>query len=203
MMKSRENIILLLLFLLIVMNIFFLKDDYYKLFNKESFDSYGNNYSHTVDLPINTNYSCKNMCGSNAKCILTGEQCTSDIDCYGCKPKSKSKKKNQPSKSVKSYNDNGKLTDAFTPNFSVLTNDIGTKTYFFEDKINSPAFYYNKGINTWRDTFNIEQQLYDKRYKYNDSSKIHNLSKIRNYKAIPTLSGEFLVIEPQASNATL
>jgi hypothetical protein len=178
------------------MNFFFLKDDYYKLFNKESFDSYdGNNYSNTVDLPINTTYSCKNMCGSNAICILTGEQCTSDIDCYGCRPKSK--KKNQTSKSVNSYKDNKKLTEAFTSTFSVLTNDIGTKTYFFEDKINSPALYYNKGINTWRDTFNKEQELYDKRYKYNSSSKIHK------YKTSPTLSGEFLVVGPQASNATL
>ena len=46
-------------------------------------------YSHTVNLPINDPVSCKNFCGPNAKCLLTGEQCTSDIDCQGCVPKSK------------------------------------------------------------------------------------------------------------------
>lgn len=40
--------------------------------------------SHTVDLPINTTVDCKNMCGPLNRCSITGEQCTSDIDCYGC-----------------------------------------------------------------------------------------------------------------------
>lgn len=40
--------------------------------------------SHNVDQPINTKRSCKNMCGPLARCSITGEQCTSDVDCYGC-----------------------------------------------------------------------------------------------------------------------
>ena len=43
--------------------------------------------SHTVNLPINTTFSCKNVCGSLNRCLITGEQCSSDIDCYGCQPK--------------------------------------------------------------------------------------------------------------------
>ena len=42
--------------------------------------------THTVNLPINTTYSCKNMCGPYGKCSITGERCLSDIDCFGCKP---------------------------------------------------------------------------------------------------------------------
>ena len=46
---------------------------------KESSDT-----SHTVNLPINTTISCENMCGPLNRCSITGQQCTSDIDCYGC-----------------------------------------------------------------------------------------------------------------------
>ena len=58
--KNAEKIILVLLFLLILLNSYSLKEGY-------------GNYSDTVDLPINTKYSCKNMCGPQAICSLTGE----------------------------------------------------------------------------------------------------------------------------------
>jgi len=77
--KNGEKIIFMLLFLFIILNCFSLKEGY-------------NNYSDNVDLPINTKYSCKNMCGPHATCSLTGEQCTSDIDCYGCQPTNQTKK---------------------------------------------------------------------------------------------------------------
>ena len=182
--KNGEKIILLLLFLLIILNGFYLKEGY-------------DNYSHTVNLPINTKYSCKNMCGPQAICSLTGEQCTSDIDCYGCRPK-KHKKKNI-TKDVDGYDDNGKLTDNMTPDYSILTSDIGTQAYYFKDKVESPALYYNKGVNTWRETFDEEQYLYDKRY----NPSIYYTQFIPSYKARPTLSGEFMVVGPAASNATL
>jgi hypothetical protein len=43
-------------------------------------------YSHTVNLPINDPVSCKNFCGPKSQCLLTREQCTSDVDCQGCNP---------------------------------------------------------------------------------------------------------------------
>ena len=57
----------------------------------EKFDTsssdYGNpKFSHTVDLPLTTTYTCRNMCSSQSKCYLTGGNCTSDIDCFGCNP---------------------------------------------------------------------------------------------------------------------
>lgn len=36
--------------------------------------------THTVNLPLTTNFSCSNMC-INARCSKTKEQCLSDIDC--------------------------------------------------------------------------------------------------------------------------
>ena len=42
--------------------------------------------NHTVDLPLNTKYNCSNMCGPLSRCAISGEQCTSDVDCYGCTP---------------------------------------------------------------------------------------------------------------------
>lgn len=45
--------------------------------------------SHTVNLPINTTYECENKCMPPARCSITGQQCSSDIDCCGCNPNSK------------------------------------------------------------------------------------------------------------------
>ena len=41
-------------------------------------------YSHNVNLPINDPISCKNFCGPKSQCLITREQCTSDVDCKGC-----------------------------------------------------------------------------------------------------------------------
>lgn len=190
--KYINNIILVLLLFVILLNMVSLKEGY-------------DNYSHTVNLPINTKYSCKNMCGPQATCSITGEQCTSDIDCYGCRPTKKKRKgkrrmnDNHNYDNVIPFDDNGKLTDNVTPSYSTLTSDIGTHAYYFENKINSPALYYNKGINTWRETFDEEKLLYDKRY----NPSIFFTQFIPSYHATPTLTGEFMVVGPYASNATI
>ena len=62
----------------------------------ECFSSNSPLYSHTVNLPITDPVDCKNFCGPNAKCLITNEQCTSDIDCYGCTPSSKPNIENPP-----------------------------------------------------------------------------------------------------------
>ena len=46
-------------------------------------------FSHTVDLPLTTTYTCHNMCSSQSNCYLTGGNCTSDVDCPGCNPTKK------------------------------------------------------------------------------------------------------------------
>ena len=69
-------------------------------------DSENINNSHNVDQPINTTISCQNVCGPLSRCYITGEQCTSDVDCFGCMPKN-----------VGGQNDSGKLTVGITPRY--------------------------------------------------------------------------------------
>jgi hypothetical protein len=74
---------------------------YFKINNgaigQENFDKYRSYYTdlglpgtnHTVNLPINTTFECENKCMPPARCSITGEQCSTDIDCCGCNPNAK------------------------------------------------------------------------------------------------------------------
>jgi hypothetical protein len=149
--------------------------------------------THTINLPINTDYTCQNVCGPLARCSMTGEQCATDVDCPGCNQQYN--KYPNKSKSVSGYDDSGKLTTEMTPTFSTLISDIGTHASL----INSSAkpVQYNIGYNTWRKSFDQGTQLFNKR---ND---LGPLSLMPKYPARPTLSGEFTDIGPLASNADL
>jgi len=50
-------------------------------------NSYKVNYIHsnTIDLPAMSKYTCDNWCGPKSQCLLSREQCFSDVDCKGCK----------------------------------------------------------------------------------------------------------------------
>jgi hypothetical protein len=39
-----------------------------------------NEYSHSVDMPLNNSEGCQNAC-YNSKCSKTGKQCSTDVDC--------------------------------------------------------------------------------------------------------------------------
>ena len=157
-----------------------------------------NSTSHTVDLPLTTTYSCKNMCGPQARCSITGQQCTADIDCPGCQPKISGIKTQSSNKSIPADNDAGKLTVGVTPQYSSLTTDMGTKalTILGKDfsKTPSPTF----GINTWRDDFDTEQKLFDKRYK-----PPADLKGLPSYPPRYSVTGDFIEDGPLASNAAL
>jgi hypothetical protein len=137
--KYKNNIIVFLIigFILFIIYSFTLKILYCST-NKESYSNYIDYYnktyndpaySHTVDLPLTTTYTCNNMCGSQSKCYLTGDQCTSDTDCPGCKIPIPSYKEYN-SKNVKGNNNAGKY-DYLVPQYSNLTNDIGTKAKLY------------------------------------------------------------------------
>ena len=124
--KTVANIILLVISVFMFMGIikwgnYLIKTKQCKGIFKEGFDMYAQptidlgtpETSHTVNLPINTTFSCKNMCGPLARCSKTGEQCTSDVDCYGCQPKVYEPA--YDTKAVGGQNDAGKLTDGVTP----------------------------------------------------------------------------------------
>jgi hypothetical protein len=72
------------IFFLLIVLFSFLFVAFYDMKKKEGFSG----YSHTVNLPINTSMTCENTCGPPNRCSVTGEQCTSDVDCYGCQTQS-------------------------------------------------------------------------------------------------------------------
>lgn len=152
--------------------------------------------SHTVDLPLTTTYSCQNFCGPTARCSITGQQCFADIDCPGCQPYVPPLTDNEK-KNIKGNNDAGKLTVGTTPTYSVLTTDMGTQAKMLLNKKFSKAPSADFGINVWRDDFNEEEKLFDKRYKPG------KLEYMPNYPQRYSLTGEFIEEGPLASNATL
>jgi len=203
-MKAYKTIllwILTILFIVLVMSygIYLIKNGYIK----ETFSSFavtdtGSPYtSHNVPQPINTKFSCKNMCGPLARCSITGEQCTSDVDCFGCVPKIETPIKK--TRDVGGQNDAGKLTGGVTPTYSTLTTDIGTQAALVEpgDELKR-APQYNQGVNLWRARFDNGYKLFDERYK-----PPKDLVYEPVYESRFTLSGEFMDGGPIASNAYL
>ena len=198
-MKKKELVILglgfiSLVLLLIIFNWvnYLTKND----FIVESFFSEKINGSPNVNLPLNTTYSCKNFCSPSSRCVKTGQQCFTDADCPGCQPFSPPLSKMKNTKNIRGENDAGKLTSQQYPNFSKLTTDIGTQAKIFRSsnvKKRAPQPAY--GTNLWRGKFDIEQEMFDERYKP------PNLINMPNYPYRYTLSGEFLTDGPLASNS--
>jgi hypothetical protein len=194
-------------FFLVLILFLFLFFSLYSSQERENFDTYlqplidtgSPSTNHTVNLPINTDYDCENKCSPLQRCYKTGEQCSSDIDCYGCNPYSKRK---QPliDKVVGGENEAGKLTTSFTPTFSSLTTDIGTQAKIINKKsMFEPAPAYNQGVNLWKKTFDVGMELHDIRY----NPSYEQTQFIPKYPERKTLSGEFEDNGPLASNAYL
>ena len=155
--------------------------------------------THTVDLPLNTTYSCKNFCApATARCAITGQQCMADIDCCGCNPGDPDiKSKSTPN--VPGENDAGKLTWGVTPTYSTLTTDIGTQAKLFTSnkKKLEPPPQASFGVNTWSSAVNNGEKLFDKRYKP------VGLKDMPNYDKRYSATGKFKDDGPLASNAYL
>jgi len=152
-------------------------------------------YSHTVDLPINTTYSCKNFCSPTARCAITGEQCFTDIDCPGCQPYSPPLPRSKGC--VPGDNDAGKLTVGVTPQYSPLTSGYGTYETILTNNVNEKPAQANFGINTWKASFSEGEKLFNARYKPS------GLQFMENYPEQYTTTGEFLTDGPLPSNAYL
>jgi len=151
--------------------------------------------SHTVDLPLTTTYSCKNFCGPNARCAITGQQCSADIDCPGCQPYSPPLK--GFSGCVPGDNDAGKLTWGVTPQYSPLTSGYGTHEAVITSDMNSKPSMANFGVDTWSSEFNQDYSLFNKRYRPS------GLKNMPNYSERYSLTGQFIEDGPYASNAPL
>jgi hypothetical protein len=151
--------------------------------------------SDTVNLPLTTTYSCRNFCGPNSRCAITGQQCSADIDCPGCQPYSPPLPKE--SECIPGENDAGKLTFGKTPQYSTLTTDIGTQAALYTSNKFSPTPSASLGVNVWRTSFDQGQQLFDQRYKP------QGLQYSPNYQNRYSITGEFNDDGPLASNAYL
>ena len=148
--------------------------------------------SHTVNLPLNTTYSCKNFCGPNSRCAITGQQCFYDIDCPGCQPYSPPLSKTTGC--IPGNNDAGKLTSGVTPTYSPLTSGYGTKERVITKDLYAKPSQASFGSDTWGQSFNEGQELYNKRYKPNQ------LQFMPNYPAMYSITGEFTNDGPLPSN---
>ena len=150
------------------------------------------NTSHTVDLPLNTTYSCNNFCGPTARCALTSQQCSTDIDCPGCQPYT------PPLSSLKDCipgnNDAGKLTVGVTPTYSSLTSGYGTRERIVTKNLYSQPSQANFGYDNWGSSFNQGQKLFNQRYKPKQSQFMPN------YPPMYSLTGEFIGDGPLPSN---
>jgi hypothetical protein len=151
--------------------------------------------SYTVNLPLTTTYSCRNFCGPNSRCAITGQQCTADLDCPGCQPYSPPLTKD--SVCIPGENDAGKLTFGKTPQYSALTTDIGTQAALYSSNKFSPSPSASLGVNVWRTSFEQGQKLFDQRYKP------QGLQYTPNYQNRYSVTGEFNDDGPLASNAYL
>lgn len=161
--------------------------------NQVSQEKYDGSTSHTVDLPLTTSYTCKNFCGPNSRCSITGQQCFTDIDCPGCQPYVPPLKKTD--NCVPGDNDAGKLTLGVTPQYSSLTSGYGTQETIITPNMYSKPDQPNFGVDVWMGKFNEDNKLFDKRYKPS------GLQFMPNYPKKYTLSGDFIDDGPYASNA--
>ena len=158
--------------------------------------------SHNVDLPLNTEYSCKNWCGPNSQCLITREQCTSDVDCQGCQPLNT----NNPivsSDDVPGDNDAGKLTWNQTPQYSPLTAGYGTGTtaYIINRNADVPLTY--EGIDTWGPSYNAGVELLDDKLSWIYSKDPNKYKNLPQYPIETTTTGLFWGVGPTPANAYL
>jgi len=145
--------------------------------------------NHTVDLPLNNTYSCKNFCGPTSRCFITGQQCFTDIDCPGCQPYSPPLKKTDDC--IPGNNEAGKLTVGVTPQYSSLTSGYGTQEKIISSKNPTKP---NFGVDVWSNYFNEGLNFFNKRYKPNQQKYMPN------YKPYYSITGEFIGDGPLPSN---
>jgi hypothetical protein len=197
--SKKKYITLFLIFVSFILFYVIFKWIDYLVGNRYIIETFTNNTSHTVDLPLTNTYSCTNFCGPTARCAITGHQCFADTDCPGCQQNTTDMSNNHVTNTViPGENDAGKLTWGVTPQYSTLTTDIGTQAKLItKDKFSKPV-KPNFGIDTWKSSFDQSKQLFDERYK-----PPNNIQFMPTYPNRYSLSGVFIEEGPIASNAYL
>lgn len=177
-------------------------------------------YSRNVNMPINDPISCKNFCGPKNQCLLTREQCTSDIDCYGCNP-GQTPRDSCVTKDVNPYDATGKLGQNQGLQYSPLTTGYNNHNVNFaeiyEGSKDAELTVPYQGVDIWTDSFNKGLELYNKKResaeKYSEGvsnaiplasqSKLSPIVHAPKYPTTISLTGQFYETTPPASNATL
>jgi hypothetical protein len=199
---NYKNILLAIFTIILLFFIFYWIDylsnnGYIILKLKEGFENVireSKDTSHTVNLPINTNYTCQNFCGPTARCSITGQQCAADIDCPGCMPYVPGIK-NELTPDVPGDNDAGKLTTGVTPTYSPLTSTYQSFKRVGDD--NEKPAQANFGVNTWTSKFDMGAKFFNQRYKP------QGLQFMPTYPDTYTTTGQFKTDGPLAANSTL
>jgi hypothetical protein len=168
-----------------------------------TYDSNSPKNSHNVDV-VNNKYSCSNFCGPNSTCAKTGEQCTSDVDCYGCQPPITDPPKYLTNTEVKPLDDAGKLTLMQTPQYSILTSDIGSRaTYAKPGSKSEELVRPYDGYDKWTKSFNYGLDLADKKLVYQNSPEPEEYRSIPMYPVTRSATGLFYDMGPTAANSSL
>lgn len=164
---------------------------------------YDNQYTHSIDLPINTDKSCSNFCGPDARCSQTKNiQCSTDSDCwqYGCQSMLKPPPKKVDDGPKPDY-DAGILTYNQTPQYSSLTTDMGSEATVIDANAEVPRSY--DGIPVWQETYDQQARMVDDELAYQYSSEPQQYRTAPAYPVSTTITGVFYDIGPTPSNATL
>jgi len=196
-------ICILLFFMIINWGKYIIKNDMQETFDINSYpiSEISPKFSHTVDQPINTTYSCQNFCGPNSQCSITREQCTSDVDCYGCQPII-TKPPEYLTKEIGGQNDAGKLTYNQNPRYSQLTTDIGTQASLYGNKLGAvPKPYF--GVDKWMGKANTGINFINDELKYIYSAYPTEFINIPQYPTRESITGLFKDNGPLAANAYL
>lgn len=195
-LSEKEYYVLILLVISVLLLFGIFQWINYLVRNKFIEEGFTSGTSHTVDLPLTTTYSCKNFCGPNARCAISGQQCLADIDCPGCQPNTPPSSSSN-SKDVPGDNDAGKLTLGITPQYSTLTTDIGTQAKIITDNKFSKPPQANFGVDVWTSSFTESEKLFNERYKPS------GLQYMPNYPKRYSVTGDFYEDGPLASNSYL
>ena len=194
-------LITLALFLIVMHATTYMFKNMYISTEKRGSEAFTSGSTHNVDLPLNTTYSCENMCGPPGRCSITGTQCLSDIDCYGCQPNSSPDLNNtflMENQKIIGDNDGGKMS-FLAPSYSPLTKDISynTKRIMVGDPYVRPTQFF-KGHDTWTSKAADMRKIYDLTYQPPADTPY-----LSTYPMRFSATGAFRCTGPYASNASL
>lgn len=126
----------------------------------------------STDLPLNFPFNCKNFCGPNNTCAITGEPCSKDYDCTGCQI---------------TLSSNSNFKPEPEPYYDQL-NDNHLDSVYVGSKNNLPMSKYNPQIS---DPLNQALKIYNEREMQNNPlSDFEKKIKVE-YPTTISMTGEY------------